>query len=86
MWPEPKPLRDKLCGKQEELKRTATFVKAAGISFERTRKKKKQRMKSVSLTLVFYKGFVRTGLIRTLHDHTARTGLVPVSWRPTTVK
>ena len=32
MWPEPKPLRDKLYGNLEELKRTATFVRATGIS------------------------------------------------------
>ena len=32
MWPEPKPLRDKLYGNLEELKKTASFVKATGIS------------------------------------------------------
>ena len=32
MWPEPKPLRDKLCSNLEELKRTAAFVRATGIS------------------------------------------------------
>ena len=32
MWPEPKPLRDKLYGNLEELKRTAAFVRGAGIS------------------------------------------------------
>ena len=32
MWPEPKPLRDKLYGSLKELTRTATFVRATGIS------------------------------------------------------
>ena len=32
MWPELKPLRDKLYGSLEELKRTAAFVRATGIS------------------------------------------------------
>ena len=32
MWPEPKPLRDKLNGNLEELRRTAAFVRATGIS------------------------------------------------------
>ena len=32
MWPEPKPLRDKLYGSLEELKRTAAFSRATGIS------------------------------------------------------
>ena len=32
MWPEPKPLRDKLYGNLDELRRTATFVGATGIS------------------------------------------------------
>ena len=32
MWPEPKPLRDKLYDNLEELRRTATFVRATGIS------------------------------------------------------
>ena len=32
MWPEPKPLRDKLYGNLEELQRTAAFVRATGIS------------------------------------------------------
>ena len=32
MWPEPILLRDKLYGSLEELKRTAAFVKAIGIS------------------------------------------------------
>ena len=32
MWPEPKPLGDKLFGGLEELKRTAAFVRATGIS------------------------------------------------------
>ena len=32
MWPEPKPLRDKLYGNQEELRMTAAFTKATGIS------------------------------------------------------
>ena len=41
MWPEPKPLRDKLYGNLEELKRTAAFVRATGVSVRRTRKKKK---------------------------------------------
>ena len=32
MWPEPTLLRDKLYGNLEELKRTAAFVRATGIS------------------------------------------------------
>ena len=32
MWPEPMILRDKLYGNLEELKRTAAFVRATGIS------------------------------------------------------
>ena len=32
MWPEPIPLRDKLFGNLEEMRRTAAFVKATGIS------------------------------------------------------
>ena len=32
MWPEPKPLRSKLYGNLEELKRTAAFLRATGIS------------------------------------------------------
>ena len=32
MWPEPIPPRDKLYGNLEELRRTAAFVKATGIS------------------------------------------------------
>ena len=32
MWPEPIPLRDKLYGNLEELRRTATFVRATDIS------------------------------------------------------
>ena len=32
MWPEPVPLRVKLCGNLEELRRTATFVRATAIS------------------------------------------------------
>ena len=32
MWPEPIPLRDKLYGNLEELKRTAVFMRATGIS------------------------------------------------------
>ena len=32
MWPEPKPLRDKLYGNLGELRRIATFVRATGIS------------------------------------------------------
>ena len=32
MWPEPISLRDKLYGNLEELKRTATFMRATGIS------------------------------------------------------
>ena len=31
MWPEPIPLRDKLHGNLEGLRRTATFVRAIGI-------------------------------------------------------
>ena len=31
IWREPKPLRDKLYGKLEELKRTAAFVRAMDI-------------------------------------------------------
>ena len=31
VWPEPKPLRDKLYGDLKELKRIAAFVRAAGI-------------------------------------------------------
>ena len=31
-WPEPTPLRDKLYGNLEELRRTAAFVRATGIS------------------------------------------------------
>ena len=36
-WPEPTPLRNKLYGNLEELRRTAVFVRATGIS---TKKKK----------------------------------------------
>ena len=32
MWPEPIPLKDKLYGTLEELRRTVAFVKATGIS------------------------------------------------------
>ena len=32
MWPEPKPLMDKLYGNLEEIRRTAAFVRATGIS------------------------------------------------------
>ena len=32
MWPEPKPLGDKLYDNLEELKRTVAFVRATGIS------------------------------------------------------
>ena len=32
MWPEPIRLRDKLYGNLAELRRTATFVRAAGFS------------------------------------------------------
>ena len=32
MWPEPIPLRIKLYGSLEELRRTVTFVRATGIS------------------------------------------------------
>ena len=32
MWPERTLLRDKLYGNLEELRRTATFVRATGIS------------------------------------------------------
>ena len=32
MWPEPNPLRDKIYGILEELKRTAVFMRAMGIS------------------------------------------------------
>ena len=32
MWPEPIPLRDRLFGSLEELRRTAAFVRATGIS------------------------------------------------------
>ena len=32
MWPEPMPLRDKLYGSMEELRKTAAFVRATGIS------------------------------------------------------
>ena len=32
MWPEPKPLRDKLYGNLEELRRTAAFMRVTGIS------------------------------------------------------
>ena len=45
MWPEPKPLTDKLYGDLEELKRTATFVRATVISGLRTKKKKKKKKK-----------------------------------------
>ena len=31
MWPEPMPLRDKLYGNLEELRRTATFLRVTGI-------------------------------------------------------
>ena len=40
MWPEP-TLRDKLYGNLEELRRTAAFVRATGISVQRMMKKKK---------------------------------------------
>ena len=42
VWPEPKPLRVKLYGKQEELRKTATFERATDISFSRTTTKKKK--------------------------------------------
>ena len=32
MWPEPMPLRDKLYGSMEELRKTAAFVRVTGIS------------------------------------------------------
>ena len=32
MWPDPTLLRDKLYGNPEELRRTAAFVRATGIS------------------------------------------------------
>ena len=32
MWPEPVPLRDKLYGNLEELRRTDAFMRATGIS------------------------------------------------------
>ena len=32
VWPEPIPPRVKLCGNLEELRRTAAFVRATGIS------------------------------------------------------
>ena len=41
MWPDPTLLRDKLYGNLEELRRTAAFVRATGISILRTTKKKK---------------------------------------------
>ena len=40
-WPDPTLLRDKLYGNLEELRRTAAFVRATGISILRTTKKKK---------------------------------------------
>ena len=40
VWPEPVPLRDKLYGNLEELRRTADFVRATGISVQRATKKK----------------------------------------------
>ena len=39
IWPEPKPLRDKLYGNLEELRRTAAFVRAIDTSVQRSRKK-----------------------------------------------
>ena len=33
MWPEPIPLRDKLYGNLEELRRTAATVQATGTNF-----------------------------------------------------
>ena len=39
MWPEPTLLKDKLYGNLEELRRTAAFVRATGISIQRTTKK-----------------------------------------------
>ena len=41
MWPEPKPLRDKLYDNLEELRRPVAFVRATSISVWRARKKKK---------------------------------------------
>ena len=41
MWPEPVPLRDNLYGNLKELRRTAAFVRATGISVKRTTTKKK---------------------------------------------
>ena len=32
MWPELIPLKDKFCGNLEELRRTAAFMRATGIS------------------------------------------------------
>ena len=32
MWPEPIPLRDKLYGNLEQLRRTAVFMRATGVS------------------------------------------------------
>ena len=32
MWLEPIPMRDKLCGNIEELRRTAAFARATGTS------------------------------------------------------
>ena len=42
MWPEPTPLRDKLYGNLEELRRTAAFGRATGISVKRTTSTKKK--------------------------------------------
>ena len=42
MWPEPKPPRDKFYGNLEELRRTAAFVRASGIS-SRVRGRRRRR-------------------------------------------
>ena len=43
MWPEPTPLRDKHYDNLEELRRTAAFVRATGISVQRTTTTKKKQ-------------------------------------------
>ena len=43
VWPELIPLRDKLYGNLEELRRTTAFVRAIGISVLCTKKSKKKK-------------------------------------------
>ena len=45
MWPEPIPLRDRLYGNMEELRRSAAFMRVTGIPSRDTMKKTKSGIK-----------------------------------------